>query len=130
MTIMRFVKLSLGAVMVIAAAPNDVLTGVWGDRRATLTLDATGGQLVEDCQTATLTGPARQTGDGRFVATARRELHHGGPQRADVAPTFIDVGLTGQVTADGMTLEIRPSGGPPEQLILSVGRRTKGLHCS
>ena len=123
------VILSLGTIMLTAAAPTDVLTGVWGGGRATLTLDATGGTLIEDCQTATLAGPVRPSADGRFVAVARREIHGGGPQVADIPPTLIDIRLTGKLTADRLELDVDMPGVATERLILSPGRRIKAIRC-
>ena len=125
----RLCPLLLGTLMLTAAAPGEVLTGVWGGGRATLTLDATGGTLIEDCQTTTLGGPVRHTADGRFVVAARREVHGGGPQAGDAAPTLIDVRLTGRVATDRLDLEIVRPGAPVERLVLTRGRRLKPIRC-
>lgn len=121
--------LALVTPMPIAAVTDPVVTGVWSDGRATLTLTTSGGTLVEDCQTATLAGPLRRRVDGRFDVAAKREHHLGGPQRADVPPDFIDIVLTGQVTDGALRLEVAAPGAARQRMTLSPGRRRKGTPC-
>lgn len=115
--------------MLTAAAPHDLLTGVWGGDRATLTLDQTGGTLIEDCQVATLTGPVHLRKNGRFTAVAQREVYEGGPQQADIPPIFVTIRLAGRIEASSLSLDVSAPGAPAQRLTLVSGRRIKAIPC-
>jgi len=118
-----------GTLMVMAATPQPVLTGVWGDARATLTLTPTGGAFIEECQTATLTGPVH-VHDNRFTTTAKREVVHSGPQQADVAPEYTELHFQGRLLPGHIDLEIHAVGSPIERHQLIANRHTKAHRCN
>ena len=109
----------------MAATP---LTGTWSGDRATLTLTATGGSLIEDCLETTIDAVSVRRRDGALIATGYHDGDTPGPQRVEPGPPQVATRLTITKVGEGLIVS-RGEGRSLEYLRLQPGRRVKHIRC-
>jgi hypothetical protein len=111
-----------------SAAPQDVITGVWGGDRLVAEFSAQGARIQQDCAEGAIPAPVHVDGGGRFAVAGVYEVERPGPQmegRASLPASF-----SGEIVGATMRLTIRQVGGAAARTyVLQRDARVKLIRC-